>query len=90
MALWRDRLAELRRARSCHQQALDLARQVASSWDEAHALAGLGRCALAVGDPAEAEDDLRQALGIFQRMGTAEAAELAAELDALTGGGPAA
>ena len=35
------------RARDCHQQALDLAREIGSSWDEAHALAGLGRCALA-------------------------------------------
>jgi hypothetical protein len=34
------------------EQALDLARQISSSWDEAHALAGLGRCALAAGLPA--------------------------------------
>ena len=40
---------DLRQAGSCHQQALDLARQIGSSWDEAHALAGLGRCALAAG-----------------------------------------
>jgi hypothetical protein len=45
-------------AGSCHQQALDLARQIGSSWGEAHALAGLGRCALAAGHAAEAVDRL--------------------------------
>jgi len=78
---------DVRRARSCHEQALDLARQVDSTWDEAQALAGLGRCAVAVGDTAEAADDLRQALEIFQRIGAAEAAELAAELDAIRAAG---
>ena len=38
---------DLDRARSCHQRALDLAREIGIAWDEAHALAGLGRCALA-------------------------------------------
>ena len=82
--------ADLRQAGSCHQQALDLARQIGSSWDEAHALAGLGRCALAAGHTAEAEDMLRQALEIFQRIGAAEAAEVSAELEALTDTRPAA
>jgi tetratricopeptide (TPR) repeat protein/transcriptional regulator with XRE-family HTH domain len=72
-------------AGSCHQQALDLARQIGSSWDEAHALAGLGRCALAVGRAAEAEAGLRQALEIFQRIGAAEAEDVSAEIEALTG-----
>jgi tetratricopeptide (TPR) repeat protein len=75
-------------ARSFHQQALDLARQISSAWDEAHALAGLGRCYQAAGRIAEAEDGLRQALEIFQRIGAAEAAGVAAELDALSGRGP--
>ena len=35
------------RAEGCHQKALELARAIASPWDEAHALAGLGRWALA-------------------------------------------
>ena len=60
---------DLRQARSCHQRALDLARWIGSSWDEVHALPGLGLCALT----AEAEDQLRQALEIFQRIGAAEA-----------------
>lgn len=75
---------DLRQAGSCHQQALDLSRQIGTAWDEAHALAGLGRCALAVGHTATAEDMLRQALEIFQRIGAAEAAEVSAELQALT------
>jgi tetratricopeptide (TPR) repeat protein/transcriptional regulator with XRE-family HTH domain len=76
---------DLRQAGSCHRQALDLARQIGSSWDEARALAGLGRCALASGHPTEAEGGLRQALEIFQRIGASEAADIAAELDALPG-----
>ena len=67
-----------------HKHALDLARQIGSSWDEAHALAGLGRCALAAGHTGEAEGNLRQALEIFQRIGTAEATDVAAELEDLT------
>jgi tetratricopeptide (TPR) repeat protein len=72
---------DLRQASACHQQALDLARQIGSSWDEAHALAGRVRCALAVGRTAEAEDQLRQAREILQRIGTA--AEVSRELGAL-------
>ena len=72
-------------AEGCHRQALDLARAIASSWDEAHALAGLGRCALAAGHAAQAGVLLRHALEIFQRIGAAEAPDLLAELDTLTG-----
>ncbi len=71
---------DLRRAVSCHQQALDLARQLGIALEEANALAGLGRAA---GPTAEAEDKLREALAIFQRIGAAEAAGVSAELDAL-------
>jgi tetratricopeptide (TPR) repeat protein/transcriptional regulator with XRE-family HTH domain len=81
---------DLRQAGSCHQQALDLARQIGSSWDEAHALAGLGRCALASGRTAEATGRLRHALEVFQRIGAAEAADVSAELQALTGARPSA
>jgi tetratricopeptide (TPR) repeat protein/transcriptional regulator with XRE-family HTH domain len=80
---------DLAQAEGCHQQALELARAIASSWDEAHALAGLGRCAMAAGHIAQAEILLRQALEIFQRIGAAEAPDLLAELDALTGAPPA-
>jgi Tfp pilus assembly protein PilF len=67
---------------------LDLARQIGASWDEAHSLAGLGLCALAAGHATQAQAHLRQALEIFQRTGAAEAPDLRAELDALTGPPP--
>ncbi len=66
-----------------HQQALDVAREIDSEWDEAHALAGLGRCALAAGQISDAMASLGQAHEIFQRIGAAEATPVAAELDAL-------
>jgi tetratricopeptide (TPR) repeat protein len=74
---------DLGQACSSHQQALDLARQFGIALEEAHALAGLGRCAQAGGRTAGAEDGLRQALAILQRIGAAEAADVSAELDAL-------
>jgi len=57
---------------------------------DARALAGLGRCARAAGHPAEAADTLRQALEIFRRIGAAEAADVSADLRALTDPRPAA
>ena len=75
---------ELSAAESCHQKALGLAREIGLPWEEAHALAGLGRCALAAGRTADAEAGLRQAREIFQRIGAAEASGVSAELDALT------
>jgi tetratricopeptide (TPR) repeat protein/transcriptional regulator with XRE-family HTH domain len=80
---------DLAQAEGYHQQALELARAIASSWDEAHALVGLGRSALAAGHATQAETLLRQALEIFQRIGAAEAPDLLAELDAITGPPPA-
>jgi tetratricopeptide (TPR) repeat protein/transcriptional regulator with XRE-family HTH domain len=76
---------DLNQALSRHQQALDLARQIGIPLEEAHALAGLGRCALLGGHTAEAAERLRQALAILQRIGSAETADVAAELDALHG-----
>ena len=74
---------DLGRACSSHQQALHLSRQLGIVLEEAHALAGLGRCARAADRTAEAEDRLRHALAILQRIGAAEAADVSAELDAL-------
>ncbi len=85
----RSACGNLRQAGSYYQQALDLARQIGSSMEEARALAGLGRCALAAGHTAGAEQMLRQALEIFRRIGAAEAAEVSAELRALTDPRPA-
>jgi tetratricopeptide (TPR) repeat protein len=81
---------DLAPAEGCHRQALDLACQISSSWDEAHALAGLGRCALAAGHATQAQALLRQALEIFQRTGAAEASDVSRELAALTEAGPPA
>jgi tetratricopeptide (TPR) repeat protein len=81
---------DLAQAEGCHQQALDLARAIASSRNQAHALAGLGRCALAAGHATRGEALLRQALEIFQRIGAAEADDVARELTALTEAGPPA
>ncbi len=72
-----------------HRQALNLSREIASPRDEACALAGLGRCALALGRADDAAEHLRQARDIFQRIGAAEAADLAAELDSLADPGQA-
>jgi tetratricopeptide (TPR) repeat protein/transcriptional regulator with XRE-family HTH domain len=79
---------DLAQAEVSHRRALDLARAIASSWDEGHALAGLGRCALTAGHATPAGALLQQALEIFQRIGAAEAPDLRAELDALTGPPP--
>ena len=46
---------DLDRAAAFHRQALELARRIGSSWDEAHALAGLGRCDLATGQTGDAK-----------------------------------
>ena len=73
------------RAAEYHRQALELSREIVSLWDEAHALAGLGRCALAEGRTADAIAGLRQARDIFQRIGAAETADITAELDRLPG-----
>ena len=81
---------DLGQAEAYHQQALDLARLIASPWDEAQGLAGLGRCALAVGRTADAVVSLRQAREILEQIGSFDAIVVAAELDGLAGGGPAA
>ena len=65
-----------------------MARAIASPWDEAHALAGLGRCAMAADHAAQAEALLWQALTVFHRIGAAKVPDLAIELDALTGPRP--
>lgn len=75
---------ELNLAERCHRQALDIARRIQSDWDEAHALAGLGRCAATAGDADSADAFLRQGWQIFHRIGAAEAAGLASEINTLS------
>ena len=69
-------------ARERHLRALDLARELGTPLEEARALAGAGRCAIALritAGPAE----LSNALEIFQRIGAAEMVDLTAEIDDL-------
>jgi DNA-binding SARP family transcriptional activator/tetratricopeptide (TPR) repeat protein len=73
---------DLDEARKHYLQAVQLARRINSHWHEAHAWAGIGRCDLAEGDFPAGVRNLSTALDIFQRIGVAEAAEVAAELDA--------
>jgi tetratricopeptide (TPR) repeat protein len=73
---------DIDQAETCHQQALDVARGSDSAWNEAHALAGLARCALATGRITEAKAIMRQAWEIFLRIGSVEATGAAAELEA--------
>jgi tetratricopeptide (TPR) repeat protein len=76
---------DLDKAEEYHRQALHQARGIGSSLDEAYALAGLGRTAVAGGRITEAAANLRQANDILQRINAAEGLEVAAELDALSG-----
>ena len=57
----------------------------ASRWRRRTRWPGLGRCAQATGRTNGAEDRLRQALAILQRIGAAETVGVSAELDALPG-----
>ena len=81
--------SEVALAEQYHRQACELSRAIGSSVDEADALAGLGRCALAARRPADAEALLGQALEIFQRIGAAAASGVRAELAALASPRPA-
>jgi tetratricopeptide (TPR) repeat protein len=69
-------------ARDQHGQALAIARELGAAAEEAAALAGIGR-SLLPGRPAEAAEHLRQALAIFQRIGSPESGRVQAALDAL-------
>lgn len=74
------KLGDSEQALAHHQRALDLARVVGSPLEQARALDGVGRCALARGDTATSGTALRQALEIYQRIGAAEATQLATDL----------
>ena len=83
MAELHSTLGDHDHAKARRSQALALAREAGSVMDEACALVGLGRAALADGDTAAAAASLRQAGEIFQRIGARQAADVAADLDAL-------
>ena len=78
---------DLDRAEACHRQALTRARDVESQLDEARALEGLGRCALAAGRTADALAMLTEAHAIFMRMGIAEASTITALLNDISEAG---
>jgi len=86
MGALRRLCGELDQAESLHRHALKLAILDESAWDEAHARAGVARCALAQGRRQDAAGQLHHALAIFERVGadqTSGAAEISAELAAL-------
>jgi hypothetical protein len=58
-------------------------RSIAMIVAEAHAVAGAGRCALAMGDATEGRAGLRQALEIFDWIGAAGASDVSVELGAV-------
>ncbi len=80
--------SELALAKQCHHRALEIAQATASSPDEAEALAGLGRCALAGVDTTQAGILLVQALDIYRRISAAEALDVLAELNSFAGTRP--
>jgi tetratricopeptide (TPR) repeat protein len=86
MGALRRLCGELDQAESLHRHALKLAILDESAWDEAHARAGVARCALAQGRRQDAAGQLHHALAIFERVGadrTSPATEISAELAAL-------
>jgi tetratricopeptide (TPR) repeat protein/transcriptional regulator with XRE-family HTH domain len=62
-----------RQARDHHHQALILARDIGVPLEEARALEGIGHSYLQDGHPDKGLDYLRQAFGIFQRIGSPRA-----------------
>jgi tetratricopeptide (TPR) repeat protein/transcriptional regulator with XRE-family HTH domain len=80
-ALWLDR-GDSEQARRHYQKAMDHMGQDGAIIDRGRVLEGIGRCDLAEGRTAEGAAALRQALAIYERLGAAEAARLAAELHA--------
>lgn len=77
--------SDLKQAAICYQQALDLARQIGCPRDEARALAGLGRCALADGQTADAVVGPSAVAGNPAAHRRSRRGRVAAELDSLTG-----
>jgi hypothetical protein len=57
-------------AGTCHTQALAIARDLGAAPEEARRLEGIGHSYLRVGNPAQAAAPLRDALAIYQRIGS--------------------
>jgi DNA-binding SARP family transcriptional activator len=73
-------------ARACYRSALEIARNIDNQLEEARALEGTGKCTAMLSTADTADSALQQALEIYQRLGTADAARLAAEMNASPGG----
>ncbi len=68
-------------ARTHYQHALQLARTIGSQLEQARALEGIGKCTTTTTTTGPAGNALRQALEIYQRIGAADAARLATEIN---------
>ncbi len=77
-ALLADDAAEDAHAR--HREALDIAADIPAPAEEARAREGIGRCQLLAGQAVEGGRNLRQALGIYQRINSTNAERVAALL----------
>jgi tetratricopeptide (TPR) repeat protein/transcriptional regulator with XRE-family HTH domain len=75
-------------ARPYYQQALAIATSIAAQQEQARALEGLGRCHALQGNHREELRFLRQALAVYQRIGSPRARELAQELRERAAGPP--
>jgi tetratricopeptide (TPR) repeat protein len=75
-----SRTSATRQARHQHDQALAIARDLGARLEEARALEGIGR-SLLHSSPAEAAVYLRQALAIYQHIGTPGARRVQDTLD---------
>jgi tetratricopeptide (TPR) repeat protein/transcriptional regulator with XRE-family HTH domain len=71
-----SRTSATRRARDHHNQALLLARDIGVPLEEARSLEGIGHSHLQDGHPGKGLECLRQALGIYQRIGSPRAQRL--------------
>ena len=68
-------------ARDQHSQALAITRDVGAAPEEARALEGIGNSHLHDGNPRPAAENLRQALAIYQSIGTPAAQRIAETLE---------
>jgi tetratricopeptide (TPR) repeat protein len=76
--------ADTARGRSLHRDALHIAREISSRWDEANALSGIGVTYRLEGNRAMAQEHFQQALELYLAMGcAADVARVKAEIDGL-------
>lgn len=75
--------AQVVKASAHFEHGLAIAQDIGVRPEEAHALEGIARCRAESGDRAEAARLLRQALEIFERIGSPRVADVAVALDGL-------